>query len=42
MTNKEFTKAFGSAMWRPAIFPLPEFVLNLIFSPERAKVKIDH
>ena len=25
-------------MWRPAIFPLPNFVLNLAFSEERAKI----
>lgn len=25
-------------MWRPAIFPLPTFVLNLAFSEERAKI----
>ncbi|XP_055531674.1 epimerase family protein SDR39U1 [Wyeomyia smithii] len=36
ITNKDFTKAFASALIRPAIFPLPEFVLNLIFGLERA------
>ncbi|XP_043287539.1 epimerase family protein SDR39U1 isoform X2 [Venturia canescens] len=36
--NKEFAKAFASAMWRPAIIPLPKFVLNLIFNEERAKI----
>ncbi|KAF7996747.1 hypothetical protein HCN44_002393 [Aphidius gifuensis] len=41
ITNKEFTKAFGSAMWRPTIFPLPEFVLNIMFSQERAKIMTD-
>ncbi|XP_058821788.1 epimerase family protein SDR39U1 [Topomyia yanbarensis] len=36
ITNYDFTKAFASALVRPAIFPLPEFVLNLIFGNERA------
>lgn len=36
ITNKDFTKAFASALIRPALFPLPEFVLNLIFAKERA------
>lgn len=36
ITNKDFTKAFASALFRPALFPLPEFVLNLIFGKERA------
>lgn len=40
ITNKQFTKAFAKAMWRPAFIPLPEFAVNLIFSSERAKVKI--
>lgn len=35
-TNKEFTRALARAMWRPALFPLPEFVLNLAFGKERA------
>ncbi|EDS29687.1 conserved hypothetical protein [Culex quinquefasciatus] len=36
ITNKDFTKAFASALFRPAFFPLPELVLNLIFGKERA------
>ncbi|XP_075524594.1 epimerase family protein SDR39U1 isoform X5 [Dermacentor variabilis] len=36
VTNAEFTKEFARAMWRPALFPLPKFVLDLAFSPERA------
>lgn len=36
ITNADFTKAFASAMRRPAIFPMPEFVLNLLFAKERA------
>lgn len=31
VTNLEFTKALGSALNRPTIFPLPVFVLKLIF-----------
>lgn len=40
ITNREFAKAFGRAMWRPAFLPLPEFAVNLIFSSERARVNI--
>jgi len=25
-------------MWRPALFPMPAFVLNAAFSEERAKI----
>lgn len=38
ITNGQFAKAFGAALWRPAILPLPGFVLNMIFSDERAKI----
>lgn len=38
ITNSEFTKAFASAMHRPAFIPVPEFALNLMFSEERAKI----
>ncbi|XP_008543283.1 epimerase family protein SDR39U1 [Microplitis demolitor] len=41
ITNKQFTKAFAKAMWRPAFIPLPEFAVNLIFSSERAKIMIE-
>lgn len=34
--NKEFAKAFGKAMWRPAIFMLPEQLVNWFFAKERA------
>lgn len=37
ITNGQFTKAFGSAMWRPAFLTVPEFVIEkLVFGPERA------
>jgi uncharacterized protein (TIGR01777 family) len=31
VTNREFTKALASALHRPAIFPLPAFVLRILF-----------
>jgi hypothetical protein len=39
-TNKGLTKALGKALHRPTIFPVPQFVLNLVFS-EGAKVLTD-
>lgn len=39
-TNKGLTKALGKALNRPTILPVPEFMLNLIFS-EGAKVLTD-
>ncbi len=37
-TNKEFSKALGKALGRPAILPLPGFVLDLKFGGEFGKV----
>ncbi len=31
VTNREFTRALGEALHRPAIFPVPEFALRLLF-----------
>ncbi|WP_345993714.1 TIGR01777 family oxidoreductase [Sulfurimonas sp. HSL-1716] len=31
VTNRVFTKALGKALHRPTIFPLPEFVLKIIY-----------
>ncbi len=31
VTNYEFTKALGDVLHRPTIFPLPEFVLNILY-----------
>ncbi len=31
VTNEEFTKALGKALYRPTILPLPEFAVNLVF-----------
>lgn len=39
-TNKGLTKALGKVLHRPTIFPVPQFVLNLVFS-EGAKVLTD-
>lgn len=39
-TNLQFTRALGKALGRPTIFPVPEFILKLIFS-EGAKVLTD-
>lgn len=36
ITNEQFASAFGKALWRPAILPLPEFVVDRIFSKERS------
>lgn len=36
ITNKQFSTAFGKALWRPALIPLPEFVVNFLFSDDRA------
>ena len=38
ITNSEFTNAFASALWRPALFPVPEFLLSLVFGEERKDV----
>ncbi|KAL8605936.1 hypothetical protein ACOMHN_024760 [Nucella lapillus] len=40
-TNAEFTKAFASAMCRPAFFPVPGFVMNWVFGHERGKVILE-
>lgn len=39
-TNRGLTKALGKTLKKPTIFPVPEFILNLIFS-EGAKVLTD-
>ena len=40
-TNSEFTKAFGKALWRPTIFPVPGFIVNTILGAERAELLVD-
>jgi uncharacterized protein (TIGR01777 family) len=37
-TNGEFAKALGKALGRPAVLPVPGFVLDLKFGPEFGKV----
>ncbi|KAK0090375.1 hypothetical protein PV325_001149 [Microctonus aethiopoides] len=41
ITNKQFTKAFSRALWKPAFIPMPSFALNLLFSSERAKIILE-
>jgi hypothetical protein len=36
--NREFAKALGRALGRPAVVPVPGFVLDLKFGPELGKV----
>ncbi len=36
VTNKEFTKTLGKALWRPTLFPLPASVARMAFSAEMA------
>nr|CAG4640925.1 EOG090X07KR [Eulimnadia texana] len=36
VTNREFAKTFGRALWRPAVIPLPAFVVETMFGKERA------
>lgn len=36
INNLQFSQAFGKALWRPAILPLPEFVVDKIFSKDRS------
>ncbi|EFA00825.1 Epimerase family protein SDR39U1-like Protein [Tribolium castaneum] len=38
VTNKEFSDAFAKALRRPAFFPVPKFVLNVLLSEERANM----
>ena len=35
-TMAEFVKAFGSALWRPTLIPVPEFVIRFLVGEERA------
>ncbi|XP_014243259.1 epimerase family protein SDR39U1-like [Cimex lectularius] len=38
VTNEDFTHAMSKALQRPAVFRVPEAVLNFLFSAERAKI----
>ena len=37
-TNMDFTQAFAKALNRPAFFPVPGFMMQLVFGEQRAKV----
>ena len=37
ITNAEFTRAFASQLWRPALCTVPEFALNFVYGSERAQ-----
>ncbi|XP_065204247.1 epimerase family protein SDR39U1 [Planococcus citri] len=41
ITNNQFTKAFGKALWRPTITPLPAFAVKLIFGQERSVMMLE-
>ncbi|XP_063363713.1 epimerase family protein SDR39U1 [Cydia amplana] len=36
ITNQDFTTSFAKALNRPAFFPVPETILNVLLNPERA------
>jgi len=40
-TNADFSKSLAAAMWRPAFFPLPGFVVNTIFGQERGAIMLE-
>src|SRR4051812_19317305 len=40
-TNKEWARAYGAALWRPAIIPLPGFYLKALFGAERAQMFVN-
>lgn len=40
VTNEEFTKAYGRALNRPAVFPVPTIALKMIYG-ERAKIVLE-
>lgn len=41
ITNKEFTNVFAKALHRPAIFPLPSFLIKLVFESERSVMMLE-
>ncbi|XP_033115731.1 epimerase family protein SDR39U1-like [Anneissia japonica] len=40
-TNRDFTKAYASALWRPSIFPVPGFVIKMMVGSERASLVLE-
>lgn len=41
VSNAEFTRTLASALHRPAIIPMPGFVLNILMGAERAVVLLE-
>lgn len=41
VTNLQFSQALGSAMWRPAIVPLPAFAVRTMFGQVRASMLLE-
>ena len=41
ITNKEFSKAFGKAMSRPAFIPVPSIAMHLLYGRVRAKLVLE-
>lgn len=41
VTNTDFTQAFAKALHRPAFFPVPGFLMHLVFGDIRAKVILE-
>ncbi|CAD5112333.1 DgyrCDS1565 [Dimorphilus gyrociliatus] len=40
-TNEDFTREFSKAMCRPALFPIPDFVMRTVFGPDFSKVVLE-
>lgn len=40
-TNQHFTQVYAGVLKRPAIFPAPAFVMNMVLGPERAKLVLE-
>ncbi|XP_013117320.1 epimerase family protein SDR39U1 [Stomoxys calcitrans] len=41
VTNGEFSKIFASALRRPCLFPVPEFVVDLMFGKDRSALLLN-
>lgn len=41
ITNREFTNAFAKALHRPAIFPVPSFLIKIVFGSERSVMMLE-
>lgn len=41
ITNREFVRAFGRSLNRPALIPLPSFVVSKIFGDDRAGILLN-